>query len=92
MINAVDYIVDRFGLDGSSQPPIQIPYFGRVGLASLFHKLGFNSGAEIGVCDGGYSKIICDANPDAKVYGVDPFVAYKDYHDYEKKSTIDGYH
>jgi hypothetical protein len=72
--------------------PIVIPNYGRNQMAELFNELGFRSGVEVGVCDGTYSEILCKANPDAKIYGVDPFIPYADYHDYRRWKTVNGYH
>lgn len=43
----------------------------RTELAKHFKELGFRTGAEIGVCSGTYSQILCENNPDLKLYCVD---------------------
>jgi len=40
-------------------------------LAKMFAELGCRIGAEIGVCCGHYSKTLCEANPQAFIYGID---------------------
>lgn len=42
-------------------------------LPSLFYRLGFRSGAEIGVWKGQYSEALCAANPDLRLLCVDPW-------------------
>jgi len=90
-MNTLEYIKDKFKLD-LKHSPVEIPNFGRDNMAELFAELGFKMGAEIGVCDGAYSEILCKANPNAHIYGVDPFVPYKEYRDYVNRKTIDTYH
>jgi len=43
----------------------------RIELAKLFARLGFTRGAEIGVCWGRYSEILCRTNPHLKLLAVD---------------------
>lgn len=42
----------------------------------LFSVLGYQSGAEIGVRFGRFTKKICDANPDMRWWAIDPWVQY----------------
>lgn len=58
-----------------------LPYTGfldstRKDLASLFAELGFQSGAEIGVCSGEYSEVLLKANPQLRLLCVDPWGPY----------------
>lgn len=46
---------------------------GRADLASLLHEFNFKVGVEVGVERGLYSEILCKANPQMKIYGVDPW-------------------
>ena len=43
----------------------------RIELAKHFAALGFTTGAEIGVCHGRYSEILCRTNPKLKLLAVD---------------------
>lgn len=89
-----DYILNKFGLEFTDQTrmPIEIPDFGRDQMATVLAELGAKEIVEVGVCDGAYSKVLCEANPEATIYGVDPFVPHKGYRDYTRRSTIDAYH
>jgi len=49
---------------------------GRQRLAELFKDLGYNVGVEVGVRMGGYSKVLCEANPDLQLYSIDPWTAF----------------
>jgi len=51
--------------------PISAKVGGRDRLAEFFAERGFNIGAEIGVKQGGYSKILCTSNPKLKLYCID---------------------
>jgi len=46
---------------------------GRNDLALYFKELGFNTGAEIGVSQGLYSRTLLEANPNLKLYMIDPW-------------------
>jgi hypothetical protein len=87
----LDYILNKFGLvfDERSRMPVEIPNIGRNGLADLFRELQFKVGVEIGVRDGEYSEILCKANPDLKLYGVDPYEPHHGYRDITRQSTFD---
>ncbi len=43
----------------------------RYALAIYFCELGFKTGAEVGVLRGDYSKLLCEANPELKLYCID---------------------
>jgi hypothetical protein len=46
---------------------------GRNNLAELFAELKFKKGVEVGVDRGEFSEVICKANPQTQVFGVDPW-------------------
>ena len=49
----------------------------RIDLAKYFAEKGFTKGAEIGVADGRYSRILCEAIPSLKLTSVDPWMPYE---------------
>ena len=49
----------------------------RIDLATYFNKKGFKVGAEIGVADGRYSKILCEEIPRLKLNCVDLWTPYE---------------
>lgn len=57
-----------------------LPFRGWAGtrdtLAEVFAELNFKVGAEIGVRQGFFSKVICDANPGLKMHCIDPWAPY----------------
>ena len=81
IMNALDYIANKFKLDMSTSSPIEIPNVGRANLAEWLHDLDFKVGVEVGVGEGEYSEIICKANPQMKLYGVDCYEPYNGYAD-----------
>lgn len=86
-MNTLEYILNKYKLDNADF--IEIPGVGRDNLASLLNELDFKSGVEIGVQRGKYSWVLCDRNPQMKVYGVDSWAAYttQDDVDTSKMST-----
>lgn len=91
-METLNYLTNKFNLDLSNRSPIEIPNYGRDQLAELFNELDFKTIVEVGVCAGEYSEVICRANPQATIYGVDPFISYDEYKDYQLSKTINAYH
>lgn len=87
-MKTLNYILEKYKLDSSKKSPIEITKIGRDEIASLFNELNFKVGAEVGVCDGTYSEILCKNNPGLKLYGIDPWEPYVGYRDYAKVSTF----
>lgn len=70
-MKTLDYIVKKYNLSLADR--IEIPNVGRDDLAVLLNELDFKTGVEIGVDQGYYSEVLAKANPQMKVYGVDPW-------------------
>lgn len=51
--------------------------FTRADLARLFAERGFTKGAEIGVADGRYSRVLCESIPSLSLLCVDPYLKYE---------------
>lgn len=68
--------------------PIEIPLVGRNDLAKWFGVWGFKQVAEIGVEQGKFSRVICKANPNGKLFAVDAWTTYKGYRDYLNREFI----
>ena len=69
-MTTLEHIIHKYDLP-NDQAIIDVPQVGRNDLASLLHELDFRSGVEIGVQRGIFSEIICQRNPQMRVYGVD---------------------
>lgn len=81
-MNTLDYIIKKYNIDLNGVLPIEIPNVGRNDLAALLRELGFKVGVEVGVAAGDYSRLLCVANPQMKIYGVDLWKTYGDYSNY----------
>ena len=75
MVNTYEYILKKYNIHPKREHLIEIPNMGRDNLAELFAELNFTEGAEIGVDRGGYSEILCKANPKLHLFGIDPWSA-----------------
>ena len=69
-MTTLEHIIDKYDLS-ADRAITDIPQAGRNELASLLHELDFKDGVEIGVQRGIFSEIICQRNPQMRVYGVD---------------------
>jgi len=87
------YILSKYNLDPDARgTPFEIPNVGRDDLARLYAELGYQAGVEVGVEQGLYSEVLCRENPQAMVYGVDAWRAYRGYRDHVTQSKLDGFY
>lgn len=70
--------------------PYAITRVNRTIMAQTLAELGLNVGAEIGVAQGNHSKILCDNNPNIKLYCVDPWKPYEGYPEYQNRIEYYG--
>jgi hypothetical protein len=61
-------------------------------MAELFHELGFTVGVEIGVREGLYSEVLCQKNPELKLFSIDPWEAYEGYRNFDKPEIMKNYY
>lgn len=90
-MNTLDYIVKKYSPDLSKTEEggyIVIPGARRVDLTKFFAELNFKTGAEIGVMQGKFSEVICQNNPQVKLYAIDPWLPYKEYDDFTKEDQF----
>jgi len=73
LVDTLQYIKDKFKLGATCGHAVDLVDFTRADLAVLFHELNFKTGAEIGVKEGGYSAVLCQANPGLKLFSIDPW-------------------
>lgn len=86
---ALDYIAKKFNLDLNQPSPIEIANVGKLDLANWLHELDFKKGVEVGVAEGRYSQALATANPQMKIYGIDPWKSYQDYVSYQEQEILD---
>ena len=91
MQNTLKYIAQKYHIDLTSASPIHLNVT-RSELGTLFAELRFRVGVEIGVEKGIYSEILSKANPDLKLYCIDPWKTYKGYRDHTTQSKLDGFY
>ena len=76
-IEIADVLHQKFNPDDSKAIPIKVRRFNRKHLAKLFGVLGYTKGAEIGVRQGNYSRVLLNNNEKLeKLYCIDPWEAY----------------
>lgn len=91
-MDTLEYIVKKFKLNLSEKLPIEIANTDRKTLADLFKELGFKVGVEIGVQEGIYSEVLLQANPELKLYGVDPWTFYETAGNFRKQKDLDEHY
>lgn len=79
-MNTLDFLLKRFNTENNGEFPFNLP-FRRDELAKTLRDLGYKVGAEIGVDRGIYSEELCQANPELKLFCIDPWKDYDDYDD-----------
>ena len=88
-MGTLDRLTELLHLEIGERMPHEIPNFGRDRLATVFARLDFNIGAEIGVEHGVYSEVLCKANPQLQLLCVDPWLAYPGYRDHTDQEELD---
>jgi SAM-dependent methyltransferase len=83
----LEYFADKFELDLNLHSPININ-ISRFTIINFFKDLDFKVGAEIGTEHGFYAQKICQANPQLKLYCVDPYIEIPYYDGYKDQLQI----
>lgn len=91
-MNTLDYIINRYNLTINSHSYTEIPNAGRDNMAALFGDLGLRVGVEVGVEQGLYSEVLCQANPGLHLYCVDAWEAYKGYRDHVGEERLQNFY
>lgn len=77
-------IKDGLGLPADENGRVEIPNCDRRQLPHFFDEMGYITGVEIGVYKAGFTKRLC--NKGFKLYGIDPWLFYKEYHPKSERS------
>lgn len=88
-MNTLQYFKTKYNLPNKGTP-IEIPNVGRIDIIRWIKELGFKRGAEIGVDHAEFSREICENNNQLKLFGIDPYLKYDDYHEYKDQAQMDG--
>lgn len=79
-VNTLAWLEKKYSLNlKRHRMPVPIPNAGRNDLAAWCRELGFTRIVEVGVRTGRYTQTLCASNPQAHVYGVDPWTPYEGY-------------
>lgn len=76
MNTTIEILHNRFNPHYDHIPPVRVKGLTRERLAMLFGELGLRVGAEVGVAEGIYSKVLCLHIPDIELYCVDIWSRY----------------
>lgn len=85
----LEYILNKYNLPSTGEP-IEIPNVGRIDFIRWVKELGFTRGAEIGVDHAEFSHDLCENNSQLKLYGIDPYLKYDEYREYDSQEEMDG--
>lgn len=85
-----EYLEQNFTLESGHNGVLEIRDANRVDLAKFLAAIGCGVGVEIGVAHGKYSDILMSNNPELKLYGVDPYIPYEGYKDYQLQRTFNA--
>lgn len=81
-MDTLSYIVEKFSLDITQRPPVEILPINRRIMAQLLNELRFTTGAEIGVAKGEHAEILSQEIDGLNLYCIDPWEGYSGYTDY----------
>ena len=89
-MDTLKYLQNKYNLDLTQQSPIAMANVGRLDFVRWIRELGYTNGAEIGVDHAYFSKLICENNPQLKLYGIDPYLKYDSYREYNDQEEMDN--
>ncbi|KKQ98316.1 MAG: hypothetical protein UT23_C0004G0157 [Candidatus Woesebacteria bacterium GW2011_GWA1_39_12] len=87
----LDYVIKKFNID-TNQPSLINISFSRYGMIDIFRELNFITGAEIGTEHGTYAEKLCRANPNLKLYCIDPWTSLPYYEGSKKQEEVDTFY
>lgn len=87
-MNTLQYLINKYNLPQQGTP-VEIPNVGRLDFVRWIRELGYKRGVEIGVDHADFSKIMVDNNTQLTLYGVDPYLKYDEYHEYDSQEQMD---
>lgn len=75
-METLDHIIKKYNIDVTKESPFDLACCRKDDFPWLIKELGFKIGVEVGVLEGVYSEILCQVNPEMKVYSVDAWQYY----------------
>lgn len=85
-MNTLEHLLKKHNLHTDY---IEIPNVGRDELVVLCRELGFRFGVEVGVAAGEYSEQLIKGHQWVRFWGIDPYVKYEGYKDYQLRKTFE---
>jgi len=79
-------------LESPRRSPVEITGVGRDDLAVFFREAGFRVGVELGVEQGLFTEVLAKSNPEAKIYAIDAWEAYRGYRDHVSQSKLSDFY
>lgn len=87
-MSTLEYLINKYNLP-SKGTPIEIPNVGRLDFIRWIRELNFKTGVEIGVDHANFSHLMVENNTQLKLYGVDPYLKYGEYREYDSQEQMD---
>jgi hypothetical protein len=91
-MNREEYILKKYNIDPNEPSPHHLSLSRWGSLTKLIREFRLEVGAEIGVERGRFSKIICQTNPQLKLYLIDAWAVYPGYRDHVSQETLDEFY
>lgn len=91
-MDTLEFILKRYDISKDQKSPVNLGRSRWTSLTKLFKELNFTLGAEIGVERGRFSKIICQVNPQLKLYVIDCWQTYEGYRDHVSQERLDEFY
>jgi hypothetical protein len=88
-MNTAHELLKEYQIQPGHNGVLEIADATRVDLAKFLAKF-CKVGAEIGVAHGKYSETLMEANPELKLFGIDPYTPYTGYKDYQLLRTFES--
>jgi predicted O-methyltransferase YrrM len=83
MNDTLQQFATKFSIDLNQKSPIQVTNVTRTEMAKFIHDMNFKVGVEIGVAQGWHAEILCEQNPQLKLYAIDIWDEYDGYNEYQ---------
>lgn len=91
-MKTLDFIFNKWPAINRNERYHYLDWASREGtLPRLFRRLGFRLGVEVGVERARFSKILCQVDPELKLYGVDPWQVSREYRNHVSQDRLDGF-
>ena len=91
-MNELAHVLAKFGLGHGAPSPIDVRLSRHGGLTRLWAELGYKIIVEVGTEQGKFAAEICRNNPTAKLYCVDPYMAYDRYEQHQTQEKLERFY